>query len=111
MTTYNDYYPETLSLLTDIVAAGGTITHVDDGGDENIAVTTIEQAAEAVVAVEEASVHGTISGRHFWVYLVLGNEPGVIAADYTANIPELEAAISANADKWEGKPQPTKEVP
>lgn len=114
MTTYRDYKPETQSLLDDLKAAGFTIRHGSNGGDEDEDFKGDIPAADfldLLTACDDARLYVTApDGKKLALYLVFGNEPGELVNDYHYH-PALDAVVSANADKWEGKPQPMEERP
>ena len=70
-------------LLHALIAEGCTIEGVDNGG--GIVKTSIlaEAVAEADCCDEAHVFLKCPDGKVRWMYLVLGNEPGVIASDYT----------------------------
>jgi hypothetical protein len=73
------------------------------------------EATEAIVAVDEAWLRigrgGNLRGT---IYIVLGNEPDELVADYSANTEDMmsliEAAVEAHRKQWEGKKCPVLEV-
>ena len=71
------------------------------------------EATEAIVSVDESWLtigRGKDKGT---IYIVLGNEPDELVADYAvreALSVDLEAAIEAHRKQWEGKKCPVMEV-
>jgi hypothetical protein len=102
-----DYKPEVRSLLKSLRQAGFTPIYVDDG-EENIFYADVSktQFLEEIVATDEAKIRLQHNNKRVSVYLVLGNEPGEIAADYSDYEP-LEDVIDEHYDRWENKKQPT----
>jgi hypothetical protein len=104
----NDYRPEVRSLLKSLKQAGFTPIYVDDG-EENIFYADVSktQFLEEIVATDEAKIRLQHNNKRVSVYLVLGNDPGEIVADYTDYDP-LEDVIDAHYDRWESRKQPTR---
>lgn len=101
---YNNWYPETQAFIDRLVAAGFTITGGNNGeyrfpNNKHLVVNlcACDEAQLAVVAPD---------GKKCNIYLILGNEPGVIAADYSVH-PALDAAVDAHYNEWSEKAQPT----
>lgn len=69
--------------LKNLEAAGFDAVKVDDGGDEWIRVATLEEALDAVMAVDEATVIFKAAGekKGYCVVFILGNSPREVAAD------------------------------
>lgn len=100
----NDYRPEIRSLLKTLKAHGFTPYILNDGG-ELIRGNKIN--ADEICAVEECHLYvKDANNKKFCIYVVLGNDPGEIAADYSDD-EKLEAAIEEHCNRWEGKKQPT----
>ena len=94
----NDWQPEVSSLFNTLKKHGLDV------------VTTIETALEAddcwmTVSNKETKVETKI-------YLVLGNEPGVIMADWVCNANEsiINKVEDEHYARWEDRKQPTKVV-
>ena len=102
----NDYRPEVRSLLKSLKQAGFTPIYVDDG-EENIFYADVSktQFLEEIVATDEAKIRLQHNNKRVSVYLVLGNDPGEIAADYSDYEP-LEEVIDSHYDRWENRKQP-----
>lgn len=101
---YRDYKPETQSLLDDLKAAGFTIRGCDNG--ETRAKYENPDFMAELLATDEVRLYVTApDGAKLILFLVFGNEPGELVCDYETH-PALDAVVSANADKWEGRPQP-----
>lgn len=67
-------------------------------GDEMTVVSTVEEAVEAVTAVDEASVHVAMaSGEESFIWFVLGNDPEEVACDYGVSLAEFIEPIT---DPW-----------
>ena len=115
----NDYRPEIRSLFVALIAAGFIITEVDSGGDTT-KLPDLETAIKEADACDEAHVYvkRPLDDKAFWLYLVLGNEPGYIVCDYGCPIKEscsntrwqsfktLEAVLDLEHEKWDGQAQP-----
>lgn len=78
-------------LITDIIGSGYGI-RVDDGGDELLPLrNTIAESLEDVMNTDEDRLYlyNEVDGKRKrigWIYLVYGNEPGVVVSDYTTNL-------------------------
>lgn len=107
-----DYRPETYSLLLALLAGGFTLEGVDDGDSILQAINDPHKAADAITAVDEAHlyVRHTLTAKRCCLFIVLGNSPGELVNDHSGN-PELERVVSAEADKWQGQPQPMIDAP
>ncbi len=108
MRLINDFEPEVKSLLETLAKHGCTPVRGDNGEDE---FSVTEKFVENLCACDEARLYLKVPGTEKlgWVYLVLGNEPGVIASDYTVH-PAIDAATEEHYNSWEGRKQPTREV-
>lgn len=113
-TLYRDYRPEVRDLVAQLTRDGFTVVAVDDGGDRETNDLTPERIAEIVTGVDEAWVFvqrqdirklDGVTPRTLTLYLVLGNEPGVIVADHS-DIEPLCSSVQAHADAWEDREQP-----
>lgn len=105
----NDWTPETTALLDRLIAAGFTPTSGNNGEDK-FKFDPAQKAAfvENLIACDEARVYLLApDGKKVWIYLVLGNEPGVIASDYLCH-DALDPVLDAHYEEWSGKTQPTK---
>lgn len=123
----NDWNPETASLLASLVAQGFTIYGGNNGeGDTFKRSTFADEAAflNELLACDEAWLYVTRNGtkesaktpgkmvpRVYSLFLVLGNSPGELVADYGIPADEgdaaaMETATNEAARKWEGRKQP-----
>lgn len=97
------------------VAEGFNITAVHDGEemiqiDQKLSKSAIRQtAADIIVSVDESFVYINKDGMRARLFIVLGNEPEEIVADYNY-IPQLEEVLDETIDKyvtqWAGKKCP-----
>lgn len=79
-------YYEVKELLQMLVDKGFTIESVNDGGDEDIDISTVDEAYDAVLSVCESSVYmKNPEGKSRWLLFVLGNEPGTALCDHTVD--------------------------
>ena len=97
------------------------ILSVNDG-DEDVPIISNsgslaerQEATEAIVAVDESWLRIGREGKmRGTIYIVLGNEPDELVADYGANtedmMPLIEEAVEAHRNMWEGKKCPVMEV-
>jgi hypothetical protein len=103
------------SLLAKFQEAGFNVSAVHDGEgmiriDQNLSKTKVRHsAADTVVSVDESFVYVNKDGMRARLFIVLGNEPEEIVADYNYN-PQLEELLEETIDKytlqWEGKKCP-----
>lgn len=108
--TYYDWDKVISSLFHNLKKAGFTPFEVNNG-DEDEPTPTWEEALYEAGASDEASVYlkHPDTEKLIWVYLVLGNDPEELVADYSCFDP-IEAPLAAFCAVWEGKKCPTKEV-
>lgn len=88
-------YTEVREVLKRLVDRGFTIhqvlvdeDHEEHDGDnihEKNGVITPEAAYTRINEYDEASVYVTKNEKTYWLFFVLGNEPGVALSDYTVN--------------------------
>jgi hypothetical protein len=74
-----------------------------------------QEATEVITAVDESWLRiGYKGNMRGTIYIVLGNEPDELVADYGANteemMPFIEEAVEAHSKQWEGKKCPVMEV-
>lgn len=104
----NNWRPEVRSLLARLLAAGCTLVECEHEdlvkfkGDLEAFITELTCCDECAMWVI------TPSGKKRWMYLVLGNEPGVIVSDYTVD-PILDKVTDEHYKEWENRPQPKAE--
>jgi len=112
MAKLNDWNPETRSLLHSLTTAGFRLVCVDNG-EEKIKAPAKHSGPEWDNFVAECSAceesrlwvaHPT-KGKTLGLFLVYGNDPGELVADYHCDT-ELDAVIEGHAAIWEGRPQP-----
>lgn len=112
-----DWKPPVITLLHQLQKQGFMLVTVNDGMERHKidpAVSAERQraaAAEAITAVDEATLNVRKDGSTGWLFLVLGNDADEIPVDWSARLPlakSLDAAVHAYQDIWEGKPVPTK---
>lgn len=111
----NDWYPETRSLLERLENAGFELISADNGEDGrkyNGPGDDMVLFIDTLTACDEAWLRVRKDCHDFRLYLVYGNSPGELVADYSypANKPEVEKLIyevtSAHYEEWVDKPQP-----
>jgi hypothetical protein len=100
----NDYRPEIKSLLNTLKRHKFS-PHILNDGEELIRGNKIN--ADEICAVDQSHLYvKDTNNKKFFIYIVLGNDPGEIAADYSDD-EKLEAAIEEHYNRWENKKQPT----
>ena len=106
----NDWKPETQGLIQTLFKHGLTIESVDNGEEEtNFNEVSLDTFIEETMACDEAHLYvRTPDDKSKVLYLVYGNNPGELVADYSV-CPEIDAATDEHYKNWEGKKQPTKE--
>lgn len=109
-----DYVPEVRSLLRAMNAAGIFLRAIDNGGGNVPAASLKTSAAQLaeITAADDCRLSVICpDGKGRGVYLVFGNSPGELVADYLTGCPVLERVITAHADKWETRRQPVRFMP
>jgi hypothetical protein len=118
---YYDWTVPVLTLIHQLQNHDFDILSVNDG-DEDIPIISNSgspqervEATEAITAVDEAWLRiGREGKQRGTIYIVLGNEPDELVADYGANteemMPFIEEAVEAHRKQWEGKKCPLMEV-
>jgi hypothetical protein len=103
-----DYRPEVRSLLKSLRQAGFTPLSVNNG-EENVRYSDVSKTEflEEIVSVDEATIRLQHNNKRVGIFLVLGNDPGEIACDYSDYDP-LEEVIDSHYDRWENRKQPTR---
>ena len=108
--TIRTYKPEVSSLWNRLVKAGFTIRGVSNDGENMIANRPQSELIEELLGCDEGWLYVTSpTGKKATLYLVYGNEPGIVVCDYTA-IPELDIITDEHYQAWENRKQPTLEV-
>jgi hypothetical protein len=93
------------SLLSRLQDNGYKIFSVNDGVvmeriDQNLSNRTARKKATDIIdSVDESAIALCKDGKTFGVYIVLGNNPDEIVADYTDN-EDLERVIDEFSDNW-----------
>lgn len=108
MKMINNWKPEVRSLIKSLTDAGCVIVHGDNGEDRfNLKPGKMAEFVNELTACDEAHLYVRTPGRETLaaVYLVFGNSPGELPADYTVR-PEIEKACTEHCAKWEGRKQP-----
>jgi hypothetical protein len=106
----NDWKPEVRSLLKSLIAAGFEILRGNNGASSLHFGFDRAVFVNHLIACDEASLYVRKDGKTFWLYLVLGNEPGVIVSDYTVS-DDLDKVTDSHYEKWSNRKQPTCESP
>ena len=101
----NDFSPEVRSLLNTL-KKNGFNPHILNNGEK--LVRDKEITADEICSVDECHLYvkDNDNKKHF-IYIVLGNDPGEIAADYGDN-EQLEEAIQEHYNRWCNRKQPKK---
>jgi hypothetical protein len=105
----NDFTPETKSLIKALTAAGFIITGGNNGEERFDFGTDLAKFLDNLLATDETRLYvESPKGKKLSLFLVLGNSPGELVADYSicGDVDELEAVTQAHYDKWEGRKQP-----
>jgi hypothetical protein len=118
---YYDWTVPVRTLIHQLQNHDFDILSVNDG-DEDIPIISNAgspqervEATEAITAVDEAWLRiGREGKQRGTIFIVLGNEPDELVADYGANteemMPFIEEAVEAHRKQWEGKKCPLMEV-
>jgi hypothetical protein len=99
------------SLLNTLQKDGYTIVAASDGVEWTKFVQTTKlsvrrAATDILTSGDIGYVNVEKDGKNFSMFIVLGNEPEELVADYTSN-DELEATLDKYIAMWEGKKCPT----
>jgi len=114
MARYN-WKPVVGSFLTKLIKAKFVLVAVDDGGSR-IPVDKKSEAVDAVDSVDDSHLYVTDpNGFDRWIYIVLGNDPEELVADYSCRreyddsedkVDPLDAVLDEFTDLWAGKKCP-----
>lgn len=107
----NNWVPETKSLVKRLVKNGFIIISGDNGEDEFAFNGTgkMTEFLDELLACDEARLYVQNSeGKNKSLYIVLGNSPGELVADYTVD-PLLDKVTEEHYDMWSQRKQPMKE--
>ena len=105
----NDFSPEVRSLFHTLKKHKFSPYMINNGEElirrEN---TSHEEFIGEIIEVDECYLYvKNQENKKFMIFLVLGNEPGEIAADYSDN-DSLSAALDEHYNRWENRKQPIK---
>ena len=105
---FNDYKPETLSLLNALTTAGFALVDGNNGGEQFKFDGNLDAFIDNLIACDESTLRIKVPGRDhpLTLWLVLGNEPGVLVSDYV-NHDALEAVLDDHHETWCNQEQPT----
>ena len=103
----NNYRPEVRSLIKSLRQAGFTPISVNNG-EEDVRYSDVSKTEflEEIVATDEATLRIQHNNKKVAIWLVFGNDPGEIAADYSDYEP-LEEVIESHYTLWVDRKQPT----
>jgi hypothetical protein len=112
MRLYNDWIPETQSLLETLQRAGFTLLSGNNGENRFAFTGDLPAFIAELSACDESHLFIKKDTEEIWLLLVFGNSPGELVADFgvsrSLQIAELvDAATASHYEKWEGKAQPT----
>lgn len=110
LTTINTFEPETRSLIKRLTDAGFKLLRCDNGEDQMEYGGDLDKFLDTLLATDETllDVLHPNGQKQLRLFLVLGNEPGVILSDYTYFDGRLDAVGDAHYEAWQDKPQPTR---
>ncbi len=113
-TVYLDW-PKVISpLMRRLQKAGFSLDRVWDSEEWHEVANSKAEAAEAICAVDEATIRISKEGETFGIYIVLGNGPDEVVCDHTCSDSEvsllLEKTIEGHSIAWEGRKCPTMTV-
>ena len=105
---FNDYKPETLSLLNALTTAGLALVDGNNGEERFKFDGNLDAFIDNLIACDESTLRVKALDRDhpLTLWLVLGNEPGVLVSDYV-NHDVLEAVLDAHYETWADREQPT----
>lgn len=106
MRTINNWKPEVSSLINRLRKNKCLPLKVCDG-EEVYLNPSIKECVDVICGVDEGWLKVSLpDGSIQTLFLVLGNEPGVIVSDYTCH-PLLDKVTEEHYESWEGRKQPT----
>jgi hypothetical protein len=109
--TSRDYKPEARSLIKRLQDLGFTIRSGDNGEERCKFDGNLDGFLRNLLACDEGHLYvSNRAGRKLTLFFVLGNSPGELICDYTDDA-ELDYALEAHYNAWEGRSQPTTEAP
>lgn len=89
---------EAITLILEGLTEKGIEPYEVYDSEEMIKVHTVEEAVEAVTAVDDASVYVRLpDGTESFIYFVQGNDPEEVACDYGVTLSEFIEPIT---DPW-----------
>jgi hypothetical protein len=92
---------EAESLVAALIANGYEITRYLDDNGWWTAPKEPEKIVEIILEADEANIEITSpTGKKNELFLVLGNEPGVLVCDYLAGDDKLDAILTAENEKF-----------
>jgi hypothetical protein len=99
------------SLLNTLQKDGYTIVAASDGEEwtkftQNTKLSVRRAAVDILTCSDIGYVNVEKGGKNFSMFIVLGNEPEELVANYTSN-EELEITLDKYIAMWEGKKCPT----
>ena len=98
-TEEHPYYEEVKSLLERLVAGGATLDYVEDGFGAEPA-ETIDAALDVILSVDESNILlRTPEGEKRCLEIILGNDPGELVSDYTADS-FLDRITEEHSEHW-----------
>lgn len=100
------------SLLNILQKDGYTIVAASDGEEwtkftQATKLSVRKQATDILTSSDIGYVNVEKDGKNFSMFIVLGNEPEELVADYRGSTDELEATLDKYIAMWEGKKCPT----
>lgn len=90
----------TRQIIAALLAAGYVLDHVYYGDDDEVKVSTVDEAWDAIDAVDDAFVyfkHPDRPNASPWVEFILGNSPEEVAANY---VDSLDPIIDPVMRSW-----------
>ena len=117
---YYDWTVPVRTLIHQLQNHDFDILSVNDGEDDNHVIglsgtlAERQEATDYITAVDESYLRIGKGSERGIIFIVLGNEPDELVADYGANteemMPFIEEAVEAHRKQWEGKKCPLMEV-
>lgn len=109
MRIINNWFPEVSDLLRSLVKAGFKLVSGNNGENEFKFVNKGQFVRELTACDESWLRVESPEGKRLGLFLVLGNSPGELVADYHCH-PLLDKVTTEHYDKWEGSKQLTETV-
>lgn len=107
----NDWRPEVRTVLHQLELVGLHLVEIDNGADDDGIVEiksgdkVTPEHIEEICACDECRIRVSDGKKRLGLYLVFGNSPGELVADYHVD-PRIDQATDAASRIWDGEQVP-----